>query len=166
MDPAYGGQTTIAIDNAQAQLGYSEGAERGRFWVHLAKAGLITGINPDYITGQTLEWGKQIPAAPMTGAGFFTTSMLSLTSTLYNESAAGNYILLMVDLKANAPLSARNAAIIDRKLDDGMPFTGEVIVPGQGASATTTCISSQVSTAIYNETATTGGCALVFKIEM
>jgi len=138
--------------------------ERANYWIHLAKAKLISGVDPDYATGQTLTWGKQVPAAPITGAGFFVAGIVNMTSTLYSSTVIGNNLYLIGADITLPPLTTQMAVQIDTKLDNGAPFTGDVVVASNGASAATTCVVSQTKTAAYSTSGDTGGCALIFKL--
>lgn len=107
-------------------------SENTQFWRHLALADLISGVSNN---GNTIAWGQSHPSAPIAG-GFhvrladFTPTYNNLTGTilvLRNQSdgswACGGGAAGAVPDCAIAPM---HAALIDRKMDDGIGNTGYV----------------------------------------
>jgi prepilin-type N-terminal cleavage/methylation domain-containing protein len=130
--------------------------ETRRFWVHLQSANLISGVDTSY-TGTPDTWGTDFPKSPL-GGGFVVQQFASPAS----GSAAGFYgtgLMLkdIVNSMYNPGLTPGQAGQIDRKMDDGKPFSGDIVNPSGNA----TCYSGTE----YNESVTTKSCALVFKIQ-
>lgn len=115
--------------------------ERHLFWAHLKKANLINGMNSIAIDAdsKTREWGKAFPRADI-GGGFqiyATPKSGRLPMTTPNVNARpGTYLVLTNDLMGDFSgkdahfVTPKQAARIDRKMDDGMPHTGSVIAVG------------------------------------
>lgn len=102
--------------------------EPAMFWKHLALADLIAGVNPasDYLSP---AWGKTHPSSPFAG-GFeiyhdTATTILQhgIMLRLSNNGITGGPIN-QVDI--GHVLRARDASVIDRKMDDGKPNSGFV----------------------------------------
>ena len=106
------------------------------FWKHLSLAHLISGITPNGNPASP-EWGRTHPAAPLRGG--FHALYLATTS---GQSIVGNglYIRMQTPLTGTSayngtggitnPLEAaspKEAAQIDRKMDDGRPNLGSVM---------------------------------------
>lgn len=151
-------------NSAQSMQTLAETGERVNYWVHLAKANLISGINPDMALGQPIVWGNQVPESPFAGSGYIVGGTISMTSAIYEPTMRGNMMFLVAKASSTPPFSTRIAAQVDRKMDDGLPFTGDIAIPINGASAASTCVATQTRTSVYNEGADSGGCALVFKL--
>jgi prepilin-type N-terminal cleavage/methylation domain-containing protein len=132
--------------------------EHSNFWLHLAVANLITGINTSYAAGAPfVDWGVQLPATPVNGAGFVVWS-----GDVGMPSYQGNMYGLISNSMTTGALATPQAAQLDAKMDDGMPFTGDVFSIGNGASSNGHCYNAWDPTAIYMESDTSGSCDLVF----
>lgn len=105
--------------------------ETAMFWKHLALAHLISGVKPS-ANWQSPVWGDTHPASPIAGGFefFFTTDLVNNGSThtlrLTNGGILGSPST--TDVPGTAAMSPRDAARVDRKMDDGWPLTGSVIV--------------------------------------
>jgi len=140
-------------------------------WKHMALADLITGIetNADTDPGE-LTWGSTHPASSLRGGYelFYdadTTNRVSAhflrMSNLGIAPDTANGAVGTID--GAAPASPKQAAQIDRKLDDGLPISGSVMSNyGVGAGGDTTCIASG---GIYAETENGKNCAMFFLID-
>jgi len=115
---------------------YDVASENAQFWRHLAHADLISGVAP----GAPPEpvWGKTHPYGAI-GGGYTVIQSIPGGSIWQGqqESGSGLYLKLTSTLNylppsahdfANAQevLAPSEAAFIDRKLDDGMPYGGSV----------------------------------------
>ena len=108
-------------------------SESAQAWVHLARANMMTGIEPN--NGPV--FGGVLPAAPV-GGGFRIGHRAN--QALNGIAAAANvtpgHYLVLVDAPGvttngvGARLEAVQAGQIDRKLDDGSPTTGTVVSGG------------------------------------
>ncbi|MDB5477772.1 MAG: hypothetical protein JWM96_267 [Alphaproteobacteria bacterium] len=126
-----GGQQAISTENSQ-------------FWKHLALAHLITGVEP---SASLPIWGKSHPASLAPSASGFTvvttvTAPDGQTGGATNASVMTGALVLRMhgDLASNytedvPAISPKNAAYIDRKMDDGMPQTGDVQSRANGNGA-------------------------------
>lgn len=157
LDPVGG---SLYVNNITTQAPFVYTGDARNFWRHLSKAGLITGINDNSTTYPTpFEWGVDFPAAPYDGTGFVPFQL--------GWQGLNGIIMMHTDASTRGAVLAKDAAQIDRKIDDGKPFyQGDVMVtddygPGRAALAAT-CISVRNETATYVETATTGGCTMYF----
>ncbi|BBB13916.1 prepilin-type N-terminal cleavage/methylation domain-containing protein [Sphingopyxis sp. FD7] len=128
--------TQILAVNADAS------AETMLFFWHLAKADLISRFSPR--TNQpSPRWGITNPAAPINGgwvSGYADGSALPGAPAAASR-IAGNVIALVLDANSSltsgsglGALSAKQAALIDRKSDDGFPISGHVQAFGVSAS--------------------------------
>lgn len=136
--------------------GNSLTSENRMFWTHLATARLISGIDPTSAATAAI-WGSQFPAAKIAG-GFHIVQMnvaAPVISGLYlalrNSAAAGN----LQEGDGVSAVSPNRAAQIDRKLDDGLPDTGDVV--GVGATGCTG--------AAYTETNESRNCNLLVHLQ-
>lgn len=113
--------------------------ERHLFWVHLAKANLLSGqYNPD---SKTADWGTTFPASSMGRGGFhiYHHTRNSIPPHKLNTElhASGLYLILSDDLKGvfrnkeTNFLTPYEAAHIDAAFDDGLPLTSRVIGVGE-----------------------------------
>lgn len=111
------------------------------FWIHLAKANLISGINNDVLNGigaDEYKAGSNYPASKIGGG--VIANYNDIYSLNGNDPALSrNYLWLVGNGEvvgtgyvaflwgnANKSLTAAQAEQIDRKMDDGFPFTGAV----------------------------------------
>lgn len=126
--------------------------EMTTFWVHLAAADLITGIDA---TGGN-AWGELYPAAPV--AGGFHVAYDDTGSLGSNASARRGHYLLLNNTPGGTPtgdaLSATQAARLDRKLDDGVPTAGTVFDSGN-------CDA----TGVYDEANSAAACDLFIRFQ-
>ena len=124
--------------------------ERHLFWVHLNKSNLLSG----YDTSKKI---KKINEAYPTSAlgGVFQVYLHNGTKPLPysfkgSKARKGLYALLTNDASGDIKsknshfLTANQAALIDRKLDDGLPLTGAVIAAGSDK-----CIKKAESSLVY-----------------
>jgi len=140
------------------------------FWVQLAAASLITGVNTTITNGSTFsgKMGNEIPATAIEGMG---VGVNSYTNNPYygGSMIAGNYFVLRGLTDANAdngyPLTARRAKFIDAKMDDGTALSGEVRALGIPTYTYPSwyCINS--TDYLYNEANPGRGCNLQVLIE-
>lgn len=108
--------------NSRFETVPSTTTESRNFWLHLAKAGIITGVQTDY-TGTPNQFGLDFPSIPLDG-GIMIQS--------YTESGASStYFILLAQIAAPNTAAAnvmnpRVAAQLDRKMDDGQAKAGVV----------------------------------------
>jgi prepilin-type N-terminal cleavage/methylation domain-containing protein len=116
-------------------------------WQQLAASGFITGKYTGVLGTVNLEAGVNQPESGITGTSY---SIQSDSARVWNVT---NYRYLGLakissDGSANntSAISAQNAQLIDKKIDDGLPGTGKILgVTGSGAA--TACTSPDWSTA-------------------
>ncbi|MDB5478112.1 MAG: prepilin-type N-terminal cleavage/methylation domain protein [Alphaproteobacteria bacterium] len=141
--------------------------ENHTFWVHMATTHLISGVDPSSPVG-TNSWGTQFPAGKI--AGGFQVVSLAVPAGANNPALSGLYLVLAANPNAGSfngtagqnAISALRAAQIDRKLDDGLPQTGDVIGIGSG----TNCTGVTSGTAItYGETDEQKNCNLLIRAQ-
>lgn len=141
------GETLAAIDGslAIAGAGYSENR---KFWLHLAVAGLVKGVDPSGPMGagpcgtSCGQYGAAWPLVSIHDAGGLTIANYAQgTATEGYSLMNGHYYAI-----SNNPLSPwygtmqpKIALQLDSKMDDGKPQTGDVL--GRGPSAASGCRS-------------------------
>jgi prepilin-type N-terminal cleavage/methylation domain-containing protein len=128
------------VDNTAEQLNY---------WMHLAKANLISGIDATKTT-----WTDIAPASPLGGQFFLIFQ------------GAGRPVVNTMDLLTSADpgfvatvMKPSDAAQIDRKMDDGLPLTGDIL----NIANDTTCGDGS-ATNLYLEASKTVACGLNFNL--
>lgn len=135
----------------------AQSAEGQQAWQHLAFANLITGVVPG-ANAATNQYNVNYPGA-RTGGGFtivygqvgtpaLTTHWVRLQGTA-GSAAPGNGT-------NDGALTPGQAAVIDRRLDDGNPLTGTVRNGGNAACVTATG---------YNESNSGKSCNLYFQMQ-
>lgn len=147
-------------DYNSSVIGYYETIQ---FWKHLSAADLISGVNPSANTAATsLAWGRTHPSSPL-GGGFEFYYDPCVTTINATCTAGSSHLLRLsnagitganITLNGQSVMAAKQAAVIDRKIDDGMPQSGWVTVEDDG----NVCV---VGTA-YAETKTTKDCTMYF----
>ena len=108
-------------------------SENTQFWKHLAMAHLVSGVNP---SASILDWGMSHPAAPLPGGYAMITTV---GGGVANITSGSLVMQLRTDIntsvETNPAMSPKQAAYIDRKMDDGIPQTGDVQSRGAGNGA-------------------------------
>ena len=152
----------------------SSGDETFLFWLHLLKANFITGVTGEALTpsGSTLGYqaGVTHPAAKLGGLFFVTHADGGVP--LYGGHVAPwpIYNGLQLFFGATVPtvdglgegefaLTPGVAGQIDRKMDDGMWYSGSIYLPGNSDGR---CISDDE--AEYRATSTTKICRLAYAL--
>jgi prepilin-type N-terminal cleavage/methylation domain-containing protein len=134
-------------------------SENVQFWKHLALAHLISGIDP---SASVPTWGKTHPAAQYTG-GYTLIQTLDVGSTS-GKSMAGLVMRMQTGVNLNPeaypPVSPSQAAQIDRKMDDGVPSTGDVQASAGGNGGLADGCEIK-----YDETRTDKYCTMVFMLK-
>ena len=121
----HGGQEGIETENSQ-------------FWKQLSMAHLITGVNP---SAATPDWGISHPAAPVPGGFTLITALQSNdTAAEYGSMHTGAIVIrlhgfLTGSIDGGPVLSSSQAGYIDRKMDDGIPGTGDVLSKAAGQAS-------------------------------
>ena len=162
---ANGGNNRITETPAVAA---APGSEATRFWIHLAAADLIGGVDYTADGAPGIAWGAALPAAEV-GGGFtvgYANALPNLAGSGPATINSGHYLSLrqtpgtaVNNTNANAPLRPTQAARIDRKLDDGTADAGSVL--GAGAESAAGCFNG----AVYNENVGTSECQLYARIQ-
>lgn len=138
-----GGQQAITTENTQ-------------FWKHLAMSHIISGITP---SAATPVWGESHPATAIPGGFSIITSLGSGVASVYT----GALILRLhgdlndANIEHTPLLSPKQAAYIDRKMDDGMPQTGDVQARAYGNGGDVAMCEDT-----YDETLERNQCVLTF----
>lgn len=140
------------------------GSENANFWTHLAAANLISGVSSN---PAALNFGTALPAAQL--AGGYTVGYSNagaLTGMVTAVAPRGGHYLVITNsttssvAAATAPLLASQVARIDRKMDDGAPNTGIIIVAGNTGCASTTTVA-----ATYVENFANAECTLFARLQ-
>jgi prepilin-type N-terminal cleavage/methylation domain-containing protein len=111
---------------------FGGGQEGLRMWQHLTLAGVIAGSYPGYDNGSSgiARVGINVPAiyGEKGGAGVQSNSLIIGKEDLTNAADP-----------ASGPLFVpKDAKFLDKKLDDGLPSTGDVLAFSNGPLACTT----------------------------
>lgn len=143
-----------------------ESGEGRGFWIHLATARLISGINPETTNNTSGIWGDNFPAAKI--AGGFHIAQFNVPAAGSTPAISGLYLILrnaantfanVVEGEGVSAISPTRAAQIDRKMDDGQPNIGDVIARG------TNCASNTDVNGTYNETQEQRNCNLMIRVQ-
>lgn len=131
------------------------GTESGLAFVHLSAADLVSGITPN--GGAT--FGGQFPSVRAGGGMWLSFATAAVPNTTL--PAARHYFTLTGNPTGavgagTGSLNATTAAQIDRKMDNGLPQTGDVQIDSTG----TNCQTGAGAAATYNEAAGGGSCTL------
>lgn len=123
---------------------FAIGDENTQFWKHLSLAGMITGVQAN---ADLVAWGESHPASSIrggytiaqtrcavdgaVGGATCNASPEGLTLRLQNclDTCPGNNIEMGI---GRAPMSPKQAEMIDAKMDDGIPNMGKVRSMGPG----------------------------------
>lgn len=130
--------------------------ENTQFWKHLALTHLISGVRPNAVAP---VWGESHPAAPIPGGYSIVTSLGSGVASVFT----GAMILRMhgsltdANIENTPLLSPKQSAYIDRKMDDGVPQTGDVQARAYGNGAVVADCED-----VYNEAREDKLCAMTF----
>lgn len=144
---------------------FRDTSENRTFWLHLAKAGLISGIETEKSgKGRYFgQWGVEFPKAPIGVHGGFHVAYYSVTATAFSPvSLLGHYMVMRSSTDTYgvtvAPyvLEPVMAEMIDKKIDDGKPLSGRVVAPGSSNCAT--------KAGEYNSAAGQRECNLLFQL--
>lgn len=130
------------------------------FWNHLATARLISGVNP---AGTVAVYGEMLPVAKIAGgfhivqiidggAGATEPPVSGLFLVLRNGTASGS----IAEEDGTSAVSPNRAAQFDRKLDDGLPLTGDVLGVGNAIN----CAGAN-----YIETVERRDCNLLIRVQ-
>lgn len=169
----YNGNSNARVDNGTASSsdpGYNSSvigwAETIQFWKHLGASDLIAGVNPSANTATTsLAWGKTHPSSSLGGGfEFYYDPCVSTISASSCGSGSSHLLRLSnagitganITTAGQSVMSAKQAAVIDRKMDDGKPGTGWVTVEDDG----NVCLLTASATSDYAETKTTKDCTM------
>lgn len=142
-------------------------------WQHLQNAGMIEGDytgsgdggSPGYATP-----GVNAPASRISSVGFFTVHKNQLSGLAFSQTGSHTHVLTVgksgtgmgMSLTAGPFATSEEAFSLDKKLDDGKPAYGRLMVwkSGQNSGCTT---SDTEATAAYDLTQAGERCALIFQ---
>lgn len=108
-------------------------SENTQFWKHMALTHLISGVRP---SATALEFGSSHPVVPI-GGGFTVATSMRDPADVTGSPFDGALLLRLhgdltnVTTEDNPTVSSKQASYIDRKMDDGMPQTGDVQTTGR-----------------------------------
>jgi prepilin-type N-terminal cleavage/methylation domain-containing protein len=146
------GDGIIDTVNAANTVGATANSEAAFFWQQLSAANLISGVQA---AGTT--YGQQYPSAK-TGGGFQVLNTTANTNGgHWFRLASGTPTTAVTNTANQQALSPNQVATIDRKIDDGLAFSGNV----QTTAATS---GAGCAAANYTETTTAKNCNPFFKL--
>lgn len=156
------GTRALAWDNTNL---YQVHTENTQFWRHMALADLIGGIDA---ASATPTWGRTHPAAKLGGG----MDVFHSYTTADPATMDGPHVRMHNCLTCNSvetgtttnsqPVSGREAAVIDRKMDDGKPYTGYVRSSSVGTAEAANGGCEGYSG--YDETKSEKACIMYFRI--
>lgn len=100
--------------------------ENRNFWIHLAKADLITGVNADYTGTYSATPGVEVPAGVAEGSSVGIEHYSGTPTWGSTSFTSDNYLVIFHVTTGQPAIYPRTAAFIDAKLDDGLALTGDV----------------------------------------
>lgn len=135
------------------------GMENRRYWLHLAVANLISGVDA---SGTSTEgFGVNFPESPV-GGGYVMVYSLDITPTSPYDTFHANALRMVSNLSATLfsypVLTARQALQLDSKYDDGKPYKGHVLT---STSSTNPCVDASEE---YNVSTDGIICSLQFNL--
>lgn len=157
----YGNKNGLVIMNSFG------GDESRAFWYQLTAANLVSGYNHDLdsATAGTEAYLKALPQAALSGTAFKFEFVGPTAYAAPYVFQGGNVFHLIPNSTAGTALGGaihpRAAIRIDKKLDDGNPYTGHIIAVN--TVTPTNCITSAGA---YAEGVAAGKCNLVIKPKM
>ena len=149
--------------------------ENTQFWKHLALAHLISGITP---SATTPDWGSSHPVAKIGGGffmrfsnsagGMYNGSMVSATSSHFlvlRNGISGDWTCGGGTSTGTCVISPRHGAQIDRKMDDGIATTGDVLaISANWANGCGSANSGPNGPSGYAEALEDKACDMMFKL--
>ena len=155
---AWDGKTTNNLSSAKN--------EAGEAFLELAGAGLMAGVTPN--GGATpMLWGGAFPQAKVPGGllmGYMNVASTTVpTAGTYVAVVASSTTAINIAGADGNVLTPSQSAQIDRKIDDGVSKTGDVI--GIGPAADCSIVASATNPSGYLETQQTKDCAIVVKVQ-
>lgn len=139
-----GGQHAVTTENTQ-------------FWKHLALDGIVGDMDP---TSNEAAWGKTLPRSKLDGGYTIVESIAggadSLAGLVLRLQLCADCANIEGTAAGQAAATPGEAAMIDRKMDDGNPGTGSVIA--------TEYMSGQGCQGAYQETRDEKNCIVSFQL--
>lgn len=132
----------IGLKDGASTAQADKGLEPVLFWLHLKKAGLITGLTDSAIGSGPVAWEYTHPAAKISG-GWHVKNGDGSTDAIWASGNQPKGIIIYIQETVDADLDATGnaaaltplqAAQIDRKMDDGTARKGYVIAAGSDAA--------------------------------
>lgn len=173
-----GGQGNGIIGNPTWASGWATqsttgGNETVLFWTHLLLADMIAGVTTGGISATTFNWGGTHPAAKI-GGGFVVGHSNGGSLPGSSSASPAGMVLGLLTTPTAVPsdvadvqvLTPARAAQLDRKMDDGRPFTGSVQAYGNSsATANNACFDNSSANNPYIEANGATSCGLFFRIQ-
>lgn len=157
------GESSNSLIGSQAGTTSLPGVETTMFWKHLAKADLINSIEPNTAITPA-RFGITHP--PASAGGGFTVHYFTFNTGIAGYLKTALWMRMNNDFtgsSAYAVVKPIEAAMIDRKIDDGSPYSGSVQSVGNGAFTNNTC--GVYATRSYVEAQNNRECAMYFLLQ-
>lgn len=175
-------QLTAPVQNngTTSGTGSDAAAETVLFWSELSAANLLTGVTTAPITGAgyTATFGESHPAAKIAGGfvvGYANGAFLPGVEVATMPGTLSGTVLALLQNPQSSPvnglavITATKAAQIDRKMDDGIAYSGSVQAYGVQAAANLGCalynLANPANSLNYQERAGGNSCGLFFQIQ-
>ena len=103
--------------------------ENMQYWKHLALADLISGVVPSGNPAD-MRWGETNPASPLGGGYEFFYDRYMASGAGGTAGASGQILRLSSGIPGGRPefiLNPADAYVLDRKMDNGDPNSGDII---------------------------------------
>ena len=175
-------------DGKVQRIGAATYAELDQVFQHLSNAGMIPGDyfhagSPGGCAGGTLQSPTNTKfkgsayffAHPNVGTSYTSTTNLDIAGTardmlITDPQSHLFYFGNPTTAVSNCPnepvggiITAMDAQTLDSKFDDGLPATGMIIAPRDGATPTPSCTTTTTPASQYDTAQTTKVCSLFFK---
>jgi prepilin-type N-terminal cleavage/methylation domain-containing protein len=122
-----GGNNDGIIGQAQGVTGSTPNDEAATFWIHLEKAGLVSGIR-DSAWGTNQSSDTNMNVNPL-GGSIAIMNWTHAADGLYSPSQKGHYWYTVgVAPYYPYPIPINVLALVDQKIDDGDPWTGDAFI--------------------------------------
>ncbi|MBI1326529.1 MAG: prepilin-type N-terminal cleavage/methylation domain-containing protein [Alphaproteobacteria bacterium] len=156
---ADGGDANLQImdsNAAESAIPPAHTEEKFSAFHHLQAAGLITGIK-----SQLMSFGEGMPAAAIGGGYWLGHDLGTATTTVPVDHRSGTYISYgesrtTTNGEHMGGMLGAEVGAIDRKIDDGTPYTGRIVNHGDPAN----CVTGGTA---YVENSTVTNCSIAMK---
>lgn len=110
--------------------------ENNNFWLHLSKAGLITGVDPNTTWDSSTYYNASAPQFHMGGKSYVAHYSIAPDPGSYPDGVQGHQWSPLLPASGGASYAAaipvNNIGKLDLKIDDGRPWQGSMLLTWTG----------------------------------